>query len=86
MGTVAVTLRILPADAEVDIEGLKAAVRDALGDSLRDLGERPVAFGIRAIEAIALVDDAAGGSDALERSLADVPGIGTVETIDVTLV
>lgn len=86
MGTVAITFRILPEDADVDIEGLKASVRDALGASLRDMQERPVAFGIKAIEAIAVVDDAAGGSDALEHSLAEVPGVGTVETIDVTLV
>lgn len=86
MGTVAITFRILPQDADVDIESLKAGVRAALAGSLRDLAEKPVGFGIKAIEAIAVVDDAAGGSEALETSLAAVPGVGTVETVDVTLV
>lgn len=86
MGSVAVTFRIMPEEADTDLEAIKARVRKALGGSLRDLKEEPVAFGLRAIVAIAVVSDAAGGSDRLEQSLAAVPGIGSVETIDVTLV
>src|SRR5438034_1233825 len=39
-----------------------------------------------AILAIAVVGDAEGGSDRLEQSLAALPGVGSVETVDVTLV
>ncbi|MGI0149214.1 MAG: elongation factor 1-beta [Thermoplasmata archaeon] len=86
MGSVAVTFRIMPEDAEADLEAIEARVRKALGESLRDLKEEPVAFGLKAIIVIAVVSDAAGGSDPLEQSLAAVPGVGSVETIDVTLV
>jgi elongation factor 1-beta len=86
MGTVAVTFRIMPDDAEADLEAIKARVREALGKSLRDLREQDVAFGLKAVVAIALVSDAAGGSDRLEEALAAVPGVGSVETTDVTLV
>lgn len=86
MGLVAVTLRILPEDADVDIESLKTSVREVLGGALRDLQERPLAFGIKAIEAVVVVDDASGGSDAIEQSVSNVAGVGTVEAIDVTLV
>jgi elongation factor 1-beta len=86
MGSVAVTFRIMPEEADVDLEAIKARVRKALGGSLRDLKEEPVAFGLKAIVAIAVVSDAAGGSDLLEQSIAAIPGVGSVETIDVTLV
>jgi translation elongation factor EF-1beta len=32
------------------------------------------------------VGDAEGGADQLEQSLAALPGVGSVETVDVTLV
>jgi len=86
MGTVAVTFRIMPDDAEADLEAIKAHVRKTLAGSLRDLREQPVAFGLKAIVAIAVLSDAAGGADPLEQALASVPGVGSVETIDVTLV
>src|SRR3989454_12712196 len=41
---------------------------------------------LTAILAVALVSDAEGGSDRLEETLAAIPGVGSVETIDVTLV
>ena len=86
LGTVAVTFRILPEDAEADIEPIKGRVRKALGKALRDLKEEPIAFGLKAIVAVALVSDAEGGSDQLEQSLAALPGVGSVEAVDVTLI
>jgi elongation factor 1-beta len=86
VGTVAVTFRILPEDAEADIEPIKGRVRKALGGALRDLKEQPIAFGLKAILAVAVVSDAEGGSDQLEQSLAALPGVGSVEVADVTLV
>jgi elongation factor 1-beta len=86
MGSVAVTFRIMPEDADVDLEPIKARVRKTLGGALRDLKEQPVAYGLKAIVAIAVVGDSEGGSDQLEQSLAALPGVGSVETVDVTLV
>jgi elongation factor 1-beta len=53
---------------------------------LRDLKEQPIAFGLKAIVAVALVSDAEGGSDQLEQSLAALPGVGSVEAVDITLI
>ena len=86
MGSVAVTFRIMPEDAETNLEPIKARVRKVLGAALRDLKEQPIAFGLKAILAVALVSDAEGGSDELEQSLAALPGVGSVETVDVTLI
>jgi len=86
MRSVAVTLKVMPDSLEVDIEALKASVRKALEPAFRSLREQSVAFGLRAILAIAVVDDASGGSERLEEALAALPGVGSVETVDVTLV
>ncbi len=86
MGAVAITFRIMPDDPGTDLEAIKAHVRRTLAAALRDLKEQPVAFGLTAILAIAVVSDAAGGSEPLEQSLAALPGVGSVETVDVTLV
>jgi translation elongation factor aEF-1 beta len=86
MGDVAVTVRIMPEDASTDLEGMKSRIRKALGTALRDLEEQDVAFGLRALMAMVVVSDAAGGTDRLEQSLAAVPGVGSVETVDVTLI
>ena len=86
MGSVAITLRIMPDDPETDLEAIKSRVRGTLAGALRDLREQPVAFGITAILAVAVVSDAAGGAEELEQSVAAIPGVGSVETVDVTLV
>src|SRR5216117_1815071 len=60
MGSVAITFRIMPDDAETDLEEVKSRVRTSLAGSLRDLREQPVAFGLKAILAIAVVSDSSG--------------------------
>jgi elongation factor 1-beta len=86
MGSVAVTFRVMPDDPGTDLERLKSHIRERLEGSLRDLREQPVAFGLNALLGVAVVSDAEGGSDRLEESLAAIPGVGSVETVDVTLV
>ncbi len=86
MGSVAVTFRIMPDDADTDLESVQSRVRSTLGGALRDLREQPVAYGLKAILAVAVVNDASGGADQLEQSLAAIPGVGSVETVDVTLI
>ncbi len=86
MGNVAITFRVMPEDATTDVASLKDHVRRTLGPSLRGIQEKDVAFGLRAILALAVVEDAAGVSEQLELALAAIPGVGSVEAIDVTLV
>lgn len=85
MGSVAVTFRIMPEDADTDLEAVKARVRKTLGGALRDMREQPVAYGLKAILAIAVVTDSEGGSDRFEQAMAAMPGVGSVEVVDTTL-
>ena len=85
MGKVAVSFRIMPEGVEIDIDRLQAAVRRSLGGRLKKLEVTPVAFGLKAIEVIAVLDDASGEMEKVESSLATLPDVGGVETTEVTL-
>ena len=86
MGKVAVTMRVMPTGVDVDLDALEGRVRDALGDVLHKLEVQPVAFGLKAILATIVVDDAAGNPGTFETSLQELADVESVETIDVTLV
>jgi len=86
MGTVAITLRILPEGPEVDIVRLTADVRGALGSRLKTLERRPFAYGLTALMVTVLVDDASGGSEPIEAELAALPGVSSAEATDLSLV
>jgi translation elongation factor aEF-1 beta len=86
MGSVAITYRIMPEDASTDLAPIRAQVQRTLGSALRGVQEKDVAFGLRTILALAVVDDASGAGERLESALAAIPGVGSVEAIDVTLV
>ena len=85
MGKVAVTYRIMPEGSEVDVHGLESSVRGALGSSVRDVAVRPIAFGLKALEATVVVDDAAGQAERIEERIRGIAGVGEVETLGVSL-
>ncbi len=86
MGSVAVTYRLMPEDASTDLGPIKERIRTAVGSALRGMQEKDVAFGLKAILALAIVDDASGQAEKLETALGQIPGVSSVEAIDVTLV
>jgi elongation factor 1-beta len=85
VGKVAVTYRIMPEGSEVDVHGLESSVRGALGGAVRDVAVRPIAFGLNALEATVVVDDAAGQAERIEERIRGIVGVGEVETLGVSL-
>jgi elongation factor 1-beta len=79
---VAVTLRLMPESAEVDLEKLEAMIRERI--SVHSISREPIAFGLEALRVVAVVEDAAGGTEPLERELSSLPGIGNVQVIGLT--
>ncbi len=86
MGSVAITYRIMPEDVSTDLAPIRDGIKKAIGPALKGMQEKDVAFGLRAILALAVVDDASGAGEKLESALNGIPGVGSVEAIDVTLV
>ena len=85
MGKVAVTFRVMPEGVEVDLDAVQSRLRESLRERLKKLEVKPVAYGLRAVEAIVILEDAAGEMERVESLLSQIPGVGGVETIEVTL-
>lgn len=84
MAGVAVTLKIMPESPEVDLSKLEAQVREKV--KVHSLKREPVAFGLEALRVVTLVEDAAGGTDPLEKGLSGLPGVGNVQVTGLTRV
>lgn len=82
MGEVAVTLRLMPESPEVDLNRLEAAVKERV--KVHSISREPIAFGLEALHVIAVVADIAGGTEPLERELASLQGVGSVQVIGLT--
>lgn len=81
MGEVAATVRLMPESADVDLKRLEAEVRARV--KVHSVEREPVAFGLEALRIIAVIPDAAGGTDPLEKTLSGIPGVGNVQVVDV---
>ena len=82
MGEVAVTLRLMPESPEVNLTRLEAVIKERV--KIHSISREPVAFGLEALRVVAVIPDAAGGTEPLERELASLPGVGNVQVIGLT--
>jgi len=85
LAKVMVILRVLPADVEVDVEGLRGRIQTAIsrlgeGFTLQSYKVEPVAFGLKALRlALVMPEETEGGTYLLEEALRGVEGVGEVE-------
>ena len=84
MGSVAVILRVMPESPEINIEELKKALKQKI-PSIQEMKEEPIGFGLKALKVLAIVNDAGGETDAIEKSMNEVTGVERAEIIEVTL-
>ncbi len=84
MGTVAAILKVMPESPEVNLEGLKEAIR-AKVPSTHDIREEPIGFGLKALKVVAIVNDQGGQTDSLEAAIQSIPGVERAEVVEVTL-
>jgi elongation factor 1-beta len=84
MSKVALTIRVMPEGTEVDLNELERRIRELA--QVTSVSREPIAFGLEALLLVAIVPDAAGGSEPLERALQELPGVGSVQVVGITLV
>jgi len=82
MADVAVTIMLMPEGTEVDLGKLEKEARARA--RVHSVSKEPIAFGLEALKIIALVEDAEGGTDPLEKALASIPGVGNVRVVGLT--
>ncbi len=86
MADVLVTFKVMPEEADVDMDKLVDTIRNLEGVKINDVRKNPIAFGLVALEPSFIIEDEEGATKALEEKLASIEGIGEVEVSEVTLV
>ncbi len=88
MGDVAVVFKILPEDAETDMNVLESSVRDVISGicEVNKMTIEEIAFGLKAIRLEAIMKDEEGQIGKVEDLIREIPGISQIDTEDVTLV
>ncbi|MFA5346599.1 MAG: elongation factor 1-beta [Methanoregula sp.] len=84
MGSVAVIVRVMPESPDINLEQLKKALKQKL-PGIQEIREEPIGFGLKALKLVAVVNDAGGETDAIEKSLGGVAGVERAEIVEVTL-
>lgn len=87
VGEVGMQYRVLPEGVEVDLDKLKADIAKALPAAavLKASEIKPVAFGLNALHVLVVLDDKKGGSEQVEDAIAGVPGVQSVEIVEMGL-
>ena len=81
MARVVVTLKIMPEDVEVDLEGLFEKIKKVIpeGTDVRAHEIVPIAFGLKAIRMNVARDESLGGTDDIEAAITAIDGVSQVE-------
>jgi elongation factor 1-beta len=86
MSRLVARVKMLPAEEGSDVENVVMTLRQnpPTGVVMKQSTKEPIAFGLNAIVADFLLDDAEGEMDRLEASLKGIAGVGEVEVVYVS--
>jgi elongation factor 1-beta len=87
VGEVGLQYRVLPEGLEIDLKKLEEDIRKALPEAakLRVAEQRPLAFGLKALHVLIVMDDKKGGAEQVESAISGVPGVQSVEIVEMGL-
>jgi len=77
-------VKIMPDSVDTDLGKIEAQIKNV--SQVQKIERKPIAFGLNAILATILVDEAKGGTDALEEKLGAIKGVSEVTIERVSLV
>jgi elongation factor 1-beta len=87
MANAIITLKIMPKSPDTDLDKIeKQAVQMIIayaGDGDRKKEIEPIAFGLNALKLIFVMDEKKGSPESLEKDIAKIKGVNSVEIIDV---
>ena len=87
MGKVAVFYRIMPEGLDVELGKISKKVKEIVEpDMLGRIQEKPVAFGLKYLEVVCIMDDQNNNSQELEDLFKKIEGVQNVEITDVNLI
>lgn len=88
MAKAVVTIKIMPESPDVDLQKIESVVGEKIDGFTGDAGEKrftiePVAFGLKALKIMFVMDESIGSTDELEQDLGTIEGVQSVEVVDV---
>ena len=86
MARLVARIRILPAEAESNLETVIQSIKASIPQGMEMKGHamEPIAFGLNAIVGDFLLDDAEGQMDKLEDSIKNIEGVGEIEVMNIS--
>ena len=87
MAKAIITLKVMPDSPDVDLEALQKQALEMIaefsGNDETKVTTEPVAFGLKAINIIFVMDESKGSADVLEEQIETLEGVMSCETTDV---
>jgi elongation factor 1-beta len=88
MAQAVVTIKIMPESPSEDLGAIRVEAEKAINAFVGENGEKraveePIAFGLKALKITFIMDEAKGSTEPLELSVAKIPGVNSVDVIDV---
>ena len=85
MGKVIAQIKVMPDDADTDLDALEEGLQDVLPEEaeLNGIKREDVAFGLVALLVNVGVEDEAGGTEAVEEAFAGLDDVESVSVEDV---
>ncbi len=86
MAEVVVTIKIMPEDPGVDLNKLEKEAKIKISDFGGEVGKvetEAIAFGLKALKLIFVMDESKGSPDPLEKSIESLEGVKSAEVTDV---
>ncbi len=87
MARVVISLRIMPESPETDLAEVEAEAKkkivDFAGETEFKVEIAPIAFGLKSLTIMFIMDEKKGATDPLEAAIAQLDGVNSVEVTDV---
>ena len=79
-------IRILPAEADSDLEDVVQRLKTVIPDGIQMMAhaKEPIAFGLEALVGDFLMEDQAGQMDRLEELIKNTEGVGEIDVINIS--
>lgn len=86
MAQLVARIRIMPADAESNLDAVVQAMKTSMPQGMEMKGHavEPIAFGLKAIVGDFLLEDAEGQMDKLEESIKNIVGVGEIDVMNIS--
>lgn len=87
MARVVVTLKIMPNSPGIELSKIEAEAKKEIVDfcSSNEFKTQiePIAFGLKALKVLFVMDESKGSTEALENKISEIEGVESVEVTDV---